>query len=156
MASLEEFKITKLNRDDFDEWAALFRAYIDFYETNIPEEQFKKTFDRILDADSDLYALVMRQQPAGSASGKMTAIAHFFPQQTPWSEKKIMLLNDLFVDPALRGKGQGRRMIQAVIEASKEMGCSRLQWLTKHDNITARRLYDTIADASFVQYRMGL
>ncbi|KAJ5590052.1 acyl-CoA N-acyltransferase [Penicillium hetheringtonii] len=156
MTSSAEFAITKLNSNDFDEWAALFRGYIDFYETTIPEDQYRKTFDRILDPNSDLYALVMRQKQQESENGKMIAIAHFFPQQTPWSEKKIMLLNDLFVDPALRGKGQGRRMIQAVADASKEMGCFRLQWLTKHDNVTARRLYDTMGDASFVQYRMGL
>lgn len=93
MASSDEFKITNLNGNDFDEWATLFRGYIDFYETTIPEEQYRKTFDRILDSNSDLYALVMRQQQAGSGNGKMIAIAHFFPQQTPWSEKKIMLLN---------------------------------------------------------------
>ncbi|KAJ5387372.1 acyl-CoA N-acyltransferase [Penicillium cosmopolitanum] len=156
MASSEEYKITKLNSNDFDEWATLFRAYIDFYQTTIPDEQYRKTFDRILDTNSDLYALVMRQQQGESGDGKMIAIAHFFPQQTPWSEKNIMLLNDLFVDPAVRGKGQGRKMIQAVADASKEMGCLRLQWLTKHDNVTARRLYDTMADTSFVQYRMGL
>lgn len=63
---------------------------------------------------------------------------------------------DLFVDPALRGKGQGRKMIQAVADIAKEMGCLRLQWLTKHDNLNARRLYDTMADSQFVQYRMGM
>lgn len=47
-------------------------------------------------------------------------------------------------------------MMEAVAEASKEMGCFRLQWLTKHDNATARRLYDTMAEAQFVQYRMPL
>lgn len=94
MASSEEFKITKLNRNDFDEWSALFRGYIDFYETSIPEDQYEKTFERILDPESDLYGLVMKRQHAGeSTDGKMIAIAHFFPQQTPWSEKKIMLLN---------------------------------------------------------------
>ncbi|CAI7565642.1 unnamed protein product [Penicillium manginii] len=156
MASSEEYKITKLNSNDFNEWAALFRAYIDFYETTIPEEQYRKTFERIIDTKSDLYGLAMRRQQDGSSDGKMIAIAHFFPQQTPWSEKNIMLLNDLFVDPAIRGKGLGRKVIQAVADISKEMGCLRLQWLTKHDNFTARRLYDTMADASFVQYRMGI
>lgn len=47
-------------------------------------------------------------------------------------------------------------MIQAVADASKEMGCFRLQWMTKHDNVAARRLYDTMAETAFVQYRMGL
>ena len=96
MASPEEFKITKLNSNDFYEWSTLFRAYIDFYETSIPEDQYKRTFERILDSESDLYALVMRQQHAGDAKdGKLIAIAHFFPQQTPWSEKNIMLLNGM-------------------------------------------------------------
>lgn len=92
MASTEEFNITKLNSDDFTEWAALFKGYINFYETSIPEEQYEKTFQRILDPENDLYALGMRQHQVGSPA-KMVAIAHFFPQQTPWSEKKVMLLN---------------------------------------------------------------
>ncbi|KAJ5727727.1 hypothetical protein N7493_005547 [Penicillium malachiteum] len=155
--SLEmEYKITQLDRDGFDEWATLFKRYIEFYEASLPEDQYKKTFERILDSKSDLYAFVMREHQEGSDKGKMVAIAHFFPQQTPWSEQKIMLLNDLFVNPTLRGKGHGRRMIQAVADYSKQLGCLRLQWLTKQDNTTARRLYDTMAEASFVQYRMGL
>ncbi|CAG7987639.1 unnamed protein product [Penicillium salamii] len=156
MASPGEFVITKLDRNDFEEWAALFKGYINFYETSIPEDQYQKTFERILDPKSDLDALVMRQQETESGKSKMIALAHFFPEQTPWSEKKILLLNDLFVDPALRGKGQGRRMIQAAADIAKEMGCLRLQWLTKHDNLNARRLYDTMADSQFVQYRMSM
>ncbi|CAI7663086.1 unnamed protein product [Penicillium bialowiezense] len=157
MAFSGDFMITKLDRSDFDEWAALFRDYITFYETSIPEDQYRKTFERIMDLKSDLDALVMRQQAAESGKkNKIIAFAHFFPEQTPWSEKKILLLNDLFVDPALRGKGQGRKMIQAVADIAKEMGCLRLQWLTKHDNLNARRLYDTMADSQFVQYRMGM
>lgn len=63
---------------------------------------------------------------------------------------------DLFVDPSVRGQGQGRRLIQAVADIAKRTGCLRLQWLTKHDNVTARKLYDTLAESTFVQYRMSL
>lgn len=91
--SSDEFKITKLDHDDFAEWSVLFKGYIEFYQTTIPEEQYQKTFDRILNTEKDLYALVMRQQVPGSEKGKMVAIAHFFPTQTPWSEQNIMLLN---------------------------------------------------------------
>lgn len=64
--------------------------------------------------------------------------------------------SDLFVDPSVRGQGQGRKLIEAVAEIAKKMGCLRLQWLTKHDNTRARGLYDTMAQTSFVQYRMSL
>lgn len=98
MASREAFKITELTRNDFDEWAALFKRYINFYKTSIPEEQYQQTFERILDPNSDLYALVMRQNQAGSANSKIMAIAHFFPEQTSWSQKTVMLLNGRPVD----------------------------------------------------------
>lgn len=96
MASSGESVITKLDRKDFKEWAGLFKGYINFYETSIPEDQYQKTFERILDPKSDLDALVMRQQETESGKSKIIALAHFFPEQTPWSEKKILLLNGLF------------------------------------------------------------
>lgn len=89
--SQPEYQITKPASDDFDEWATLFRAYIDFYQSSIPEEQYRKTFDRIIKQQDGLQALVVKQVDGGST--KLVGIAHFFPQQTPWSEKQILLLN---------------------------------------------------------------
>ncbi|CAI6014314.1 unnamed protein product [Clonostachys chloroleuca] len=154
MTSNVEYKVTKLTRDDYDEWAVLFRAYIDFYRSSLDDEQYKKTFDRIIVEKDGLQALVVRQ--VGDGAEKMVGIAHFFPELTPWSEKKIMMLNDLFVDPAIRGQGLGRKLIEAVADVARDTGCLRLQWLTKHDNVTARSLYDKLADTQFVQYRMAL
>jgi hypothetical protein len=91
MTSNVEYKVTKLTRDDYDEWAVLFRAYIDFYRSSIDDEQYKKTFDRIIVEKDGLQALVVRQ--VGDGTEKMVGIAHFFPELTPWSEKKIMMLN---------------------------------------------------------------
>jgi hypothetical protein len=91
MTSNVEYKVTKLTRDDYDEWAVLFRAYIDFYRSSIDDEQYKKTFNRIIVEKDGLQALVVRQ--VGDGTEKMVGIAHFFPELTPWSEKKIMMLN---------------------------------------------------------------
>ncbi|RSL58237.1 hypothetical protein CEP54_007851 [Fusarium duplospermum] len=154
MASTAQYQINEPTSADFDEWSAMFRAYIDFYQSSIEEEQYRWTFDRILDKDKDLQALVLRRTVDGKES--IVGIAHFFPEQTPWSEKQILMLNDLFVDPSVRGQGQGRKLIEAVAEIAKKMDCLRLQWLTKHDNARARGLYDTMAQTSFVQYRMSL
>lgn len=62
----------------------------------------------------------------------------------------------MFVDPSVRGEGLGRKLIQAVADVAREMGCMRVQWVTKHDNTGARKLYDTMGDTQFVQYRMPL
>jgi hypothetical protein len=52
----------------------------------------------------------MRRQQDGSSDGKMIAIAHFFPQQTPWSEKNIMLLNGMFQGFETHFLGKGFRL----------------------------------------------
>lgn len=62
---------------------------------------------------------------------------------------------DLYVDEAVRGKGAGRKLIQAVAEEARKAGCARLQWTTQHGN-PARKLYDELAKCEFVYYRMDV
>lgn len=76
---------------DFEAWKPLFRAYIDFYKSSLPDEQYQNTFDRLVDPSKDLYGLVMEQDK--EEGGGLVAIAHYFPHQTPWSEKQVMHLN---------------------------------------------------------------
>jgi hypothetical protein len=85
--------IRTIARGDWTAWEPLFKAYIDFYKTSIPAEQYEKTFNRLVDPDTDLYGLVMTDDQDQS---KLLAIAHYFPRQTPWSEKKVMHLNGPF------------------------------------------------------------
>ncbi|KAI1050797.1 hypothetical protein LB507_009318 [Fusarium sp. FIESC RH6] len=152
--SAATYQIERPVRADFEEWAKLFRAYIDFYKSSIDEGQYARTFDRIMEQKNGLQALVV--QKVSGKEKSLVGIAHFFPEQSPWSEKEILLLNDLFVDPSVRGEGLGRKLTQAVADVGREMGCMRVQWVTKHDNATARKLYDTMAETQFVQYRMPL
>ena len=89
-STVPEPPITGLRDSDYQEWERLFRAYIAFYKASIPDEQYRKTFDRLLDPSKDLYGLVMRDP---EHEDKLLAIAHFYPHQTPWSEKPIMHFN---------------------------------------------------------------
>ncbi|RGP80292.1 histone acetyltransferase hpa2 [Fusarium longipes] len=148
------YEIEKPLRSDYKEWSRLFRAYINFYNSKIEEGQYERTFDRIMEQRNGLQALVVRKVCGEEKS--LVGIAHFFPEQTPWSEKEILLLNDLFIDPSVRGEGLGRKLTEAVADVGREMGCLRVQWVTKQDNVTARKLYDTLAESQFVQYRMTL
>ncbi|KAJ4004809.1 D-amino-acid N-acetyltransferase [Fusarium irregulare] len=85
------YQIEKPVRADFEEWAKLFRAYIDFYKSSIEEEQYARTFDRIIEQKNGLQALVVRKVSGEEKS--LVGIAHFFPEQSPWTEKEILLLN---------------------------------------------------------------
>ena len=58
------------------------------------------------------------------------------------SAADIALMNDLFVASEARGKGVGRALIDAAVEAARDRGCHHLEWYTAPDNATAQRLYD--------------
>ena len=89
--------------------------------------------------------------------GTLAGIAHYLFHRTNWSIADSCYLQDLFVDPAFRGHGLGRALIEAVADRAREDKASRLYWLTHETNSTARALYDRLAQRSgFIQYRKTL
>jgi len=56
-----------------------------------------------------------------------------------------------------RGSGTGAALIEHVRAWAQGATCSKVYWLTRHDNHTARTLYDRVARHSgFVQYEIDL
>lgn len=79
--------IAPIQNSDFAEWQPLFRAFIAFNGTTLPDEQYSNAFERLVAPDGDLLGLVLRIE------GKMVGIAHFYTHQTAWSSGMIMHLN---------------------------------------------------------------
>ena len=146
--------VTALRAEDRDRWSVLWRAYLDFYETSLPAEIYQHTWRALLDPDGPLYGFGARE---GSASGPLVGIAHYLFHPHAWSAKEVCYLQDLFVDPALRGKGAGRALIEHVAAAARARNCLRLYWTTKQDNAAARQLYDQVAQfKGFIRYDYAL
>ena len=84
-------------------------------------------------------------------------ITHYSFQNSTWAETNYCYLEDLFVNPEVRGKGLGRALIDAVLEEAKKAGSERLYWNTDRTNETARKLYDSyVQESGKVQYRIKL
>lgn len=143
--------VRKVEAKDRVRWEELFRGYIKFYETEIPEEQFDLTFNRLLDPEYNSYGLV------AVLDDQVVGLTHYSFQTSTWAPVGYCYLEDLFADPAIRGKGVGRALIDAVKAIAIEGGYSRLYWNTDATNATARKLYDSYGPASGkVQYRFQL
>lgn len=143
-------EITPLRPEDEPRWAELWRAYLAFYETALPAEQFADTWSRIL-YGTQIHGLAARRE------GAIVGITHYLFHPTAWAIAPACYLQDLYVDEAARRTGAGRALIEAVAERARERGASRLYWLTQENNAVARRLYDRLARHSgFIRYEYPL
>ncbi len=129
-------------------WEPLWQGYLDFYRSTVAPGNNDVLWARIHDPAEPIFAL------GADRGGRLIGIAHYIFHRSCWTVGDYCYLQDLFVAPDVRGGGAGRALIAAVERAAREKGASRIHWLTKEDNHSARALYDTVAERSgFIQYR---
>lgn len=141
--------IRPLLASDEVEWRRLWTAYLAFYDTVLPELIFQTHFARLLGDDpQDFHGLVAEQD------GKLVGLTHYVFHRHGWTVGNTCYLQDLYADPAARGLGIGRKLIEAVYAAADAAGAASVYWMTNRDNTTARQLYDRIAEPTeFMKYR---
>ncbi|MBN7762337.1 GNAT family N-acetyltransferase [Nitratireductor aquibiodomus] len=146
---MTEITIRPLARSDEPEWCRLWTAYLEFYNTSVPEEVYATTWERLFD-DGDY-------EPNGliaEVDGKPVGLVHYMFHRTCWTVGNNCYLQDLYADPAIRGKGIGRALIEAVYEKADAAGAANVYWMTQDFNETARKLYDRIAKLTpFIKYQ---
>jgi GNAT superfamily N-acetyltransferase len=133
---------------DRDAWFRLWTGYNAFYETEVEPSISERTWQRMLDANVPLIGRVAEIE--GRVAGFSLCVLH----EGTWVDSPVCYLEDLFVDPASRGQGIGRRLIEDLVALARSRGWSRLYWHTRADN-PARKLYDEFTAADdFVRYRL--
>ena len=145
-----EIEVSRLHPQDRPRWADLWQAYLAFYGTALPDEQYEDTWVRLLQ-DTSAHGL------AAWRGGSIVGITHFLFHAHCWTTASACYLQDLYVDKSARGAGAGRALIEAVAARARERAASRMYWLTQDHNAPARRLYDAVAkDSGFVRYDYDL
>ena len=143
-------RVRRLDAKDKAAWLPLFKAYIEFYKSTVADDVIEVTWQRLLSGKEGVHigfvAVDEKDTPIG--------IAHVLFHRSTWSPTWYCYLEDLFVDPTLRAKGVGRKLIEAVYAEAEARKCTRTYWMTQEFNYRARGLYDQMGTKSpFVQYR---
>jgi GNAT superfamily N-acetyltransferase len=142
-------------REDFPQWLPLWEGYNKFYgrfgPSALPDEITRMAWARFFDAYEPMHALVAED------NGQLVGLVHYIFHRSTISIAATCYLQDLFTQESVRGKGIGRRLINAVYDQAKFSGLSRVYWQTHESNTTAMKLYDQVAERSgFVVYRKNL
>jgi GNAT superfamily N-acetyltransferase len=155
MSNVLPTTIRTVTAADYPQWRPLWDSYNTFYRrsgpTALPEDVTRTTWARFLDPTEPVHALVAEQ------AGALVGLAHYLFHRSTTAIHPVCYLNDLLTDEAVRGRGIGQALIEAVAQAARAANAPRLYWLTHDTNATAMRLYDRLAQKpGFVMYRIPL
>ena len=141
--------IRPITLSDKSRWLELFKEYVVFYKSKVSDEQFELTWQRI-HSDFNIQGLIAEKD------GQIVGLAHYIFRPSTWEVEDYCYLEDLFVDPKVRGAGVGRALINELEKIAIAKGSKRLYWTTAPDNEVARKLYDKVAITDKVQYKIFL
>jgi GNAT superfamily N-acetyltransferase len=119
---------------------------------------FERAPDAVVATEADLerdgfgpnpiiFCLIAEQDdcPAG--------FALFFFNYSTWVGRPGLYLEDLFVEPKLRGLGIGKALLQQVAAIALERGCKRLQWAVLDWNTPAIEFYQAMGGEFLDEWR---
>lgn len=141
--------VRPLHLSDETEWRALWKAYLEFYESSVSDQVYSTTFGRLVDpAVPAQFGLI------AETNGRPVGLVHAILHPHNWRVEDVCYLQDLYVVPDARGTGAGRALIEAVYAAADAYGTPSVYWLTQEFNTSARQLYDRVAKLTpFIKYQ---
>jgi ribosomal protein S18 acetylase RimI-like enzyme len=115
----------------------LIKGYFAFYRTPFPAvSKVERLLDR-LGLDPGLGVQLVADE-----SGRLQGFASLYACLDTLLADRILVMNDLFVDPSVRSRGIGEALFNASLAYATAHGYARLDWVTAPDNQDAQRFYD--------------
>lgn len=138
---------------DKENWHLLWRKYLDFYNSVLSDEIYTSTFYRFFDAGKyEPRAIVAEQIIEGESI--LLGLVHYMPHRHCWHFNDVCYLQDLYIEQSARGRGLGRKLIQAVYDEAIKQNWENVYWMTAEDNMQGRHLYDKVGELTpFIKYQ---
>lgn len=94
------------------------------------------------------------------AKGKAAGMAVFsLYKLATFSGKRVMYIEDIYVEEALRGYGIGKMLFDEMIRTAKSLECIKIEWKCLEWNTSARSFYESrggISDPEWLTYTLDL
>ena len=140
-----KWRVRPVDADEFDEWSSLFRGYCDFYHWPTSDDHQRLIWQWI-HVDRSVEALVaVEVDDQGSEIGHPRAVAHLRQWVRPLRGVVSGYLDDLFVDPAVRGCGAVDALFVELNRLALERDWAIVRWTTAPDNVRAQSVYEKVA-----------
>ena len=149
---MSEPTLHTVGEEDLDELLPVMRAYCDFYGAAAPDDDLLAMARALID-DPDGEGV----QVIACDGGRPVGFATVFWTWSTLRAARIGMMNDLFVDPAARGRGVAEALIAECVERCRARGARSLGWQTATDNRRAQAVYERIGATreEWLDYSIG-
>jgi GNAT superfamily N-acetyltransferase len=118
--------------------------------------------DQVVATPEDLRSALFGAAPSAAAvlarvDGSPAGFALYFHNFSTFLGKPGLYLEDLYVRPAFRGRGVGKRLLVHLAELALNRGCGRFEWAVLDWNRPARDFYESLGaapNAEWINYRL--
>ena len=112
--------------------------------------EYEKSLDEVTATEQDLRHALFGPDPAVFAhvatgdDGVVAGFALWFLNYSTWTGTHGIYLEDLFVEPAARGRGHGKALLAELARLCAERGYARLEWAVLDWNTPSIEFYRAI------------
>jgi GNAT superfamily N-acetyltransferase len=122
--------------------------------------EYEKLLDMVVADEAKLSATLFGEKAYAEVvvadyQGKPAGFALFFHNYSTFLAKPGIYLEDLFVDPALRGLGIGKALITYLATLALERDCGRLEWAVLDWNQPAIDFYQSLGAQMQLDWRLN-
>ena len=90
----------------------------------------------------------------GEQGGRIVGFALFFHNFSTFLCKPGLYLEDLYVQPAARGTGLGKRLLIELARLAVERDCGRFEWSVLDWNVSAQQFYERMGATMLPDWRI--
>jgi GNAT superfamily N-acetyltransferase len=136
MEAAADFRIRLAGRSDVSTILALIRELA----------EYERAPNEVVTTEDQLRENLFGAHPAaevliGEEAGEPVSFALFFHNFSTWMGRRGLYLEDLFVRPAVRGKGYGRALLVRLAQLARDRECGRMEWAVLDWNEPAIQFY---------------
>jgi GNAT superfamily N-acetyltransferase len=123
--------------EDRPQLLELIKGYFAFYRVPFPSGSKVEALVDLLQGDPTLGVQLVAED-----GGRLHGFATLYACLDTLIATRILVMNDLYVDPSSRNHGTGAALFDASLAYASTHGYARLDWVTAADNHDAQRFYD--------------
>lgn len=120
---------------------------------------YEKLSHEVVATEASLQAALFGSTPGAEcliarAEGAAVGFVLYFHNFSTFLSRRGLYLEDLFVEPAHRGKGYGKALLRQLAQIAVARGCGRLEWSVLDWNAPAIGFYESLGARLMQEWRI--